>query len=161
VIAGNTSLLILPQRIFASLDEFSLLAVPLFVLTGELMSRGGITEGIVRLARALMGHLRGGLAQANISANMFMAAISGSALADLVAVGSIMIPAMTRDGYRKEYSVAVTSCAALMAPIIPPEYRSRHLWFAYRRFDRCPVRGWRHSRYSRGHQHYGPRRAAS
>jgi C4-dicarboxylate transporter DctM subunit len=117
---SSVPLLIIPQRIFASLDSFSLLAVPLFVLAGELMNIGGITERIVRLSRAGVGHLRGGLAQASIIANMFMSALSGSAVADLVAVGSVMIPTMTKQGYRKEYSVAVTSCAALMGPIIPP-----------------------------------------
>lgn len=114
------SMLIVPQRIVASLDSFALLAVPLFILAGELMNTGGITERIVRFSRAAIGHMRGGLAQANILSNMFLAALSGSSLADLSAVGSMMIPAMTREGYKKSFSVAVTSCAALMAPIIPP-----------------------------------------
>jgi len=117
---GSQSLLIVPQRMVASLDSFALLAVPLFILAGELMNSGGITERIVAFSRAAIGHLRGGLAQANILTNMFLAALSGSSLADLSAVGSMMIPAMTREGYKKSYSVAVTSCAALMAPIIPP-----------------------------------------
>jgi len=120
VLASDGSLLIVPQRMYASLDSFSLLAVPLFVVAGELMNVGGITERIVNFSRAGVGHLKGGLAQANITANMFMSALSGSAVADLVAVGSIMMPAMTKEGYRKDYTVAVTSCAALMGPIIPP-----------------------------------------
>lgn len=120
VATGDQSLLIVPQRVVSSIDSFALLAVPLFVLAGELMNAGGITERIVAFSRAALGHLRGGLAQANILSNMFMAALSGSSLADLSAVGSMMIPAMTREGYNKSYSVAVTSCAALMAPIIPP-----------------------------------------
>jgi tripartite ATP-independent transporter DctM subunit len=117
---GGTSLLIVPQRITASLDSFALLAVPLFILAGELMNSGGITERIVRFSRSAIGHFKGGLAQANILSNMFMAALSGSSLADLSAIGSMMIPAMTKQGYSKPYSVAITSCAALMAPIIPP-----------------------------------------
>ena len=117
---GDQSMLIVPQRVVSSLDSFALLAVPLFILAGELMNTGGITERIVGFSRAALGHLRGGLAQANILSNMFLAALSGSSLADLSAVGSMMIPAMTREGYNKAYSVAVTSCAALMAPIIPP-----------------------------------------
>lgn len=120
VLASDLSLVIVPQRMYSSLDSFSLLAVPLFVVAGELMSTGGITERIVHFSRTGVGHLKGGLAQANVVANMFMSALSGSAVADLVAVGSIMIPAMTKEGYRKDYSVAVTSCAALLGPIIPP-----------------------------------------
>ncbi|WP_421952946.1 TRAP transporter large permease [Pelagibacterium sp.] len=118
--AGDQSILIVPQRIVASLDSFALLAVPLFILAGELMNSSGITQRIVAFSRAAIGHLKGGLAQANILSNMFLAALSGSSLADLSAIGSMMIPAMTREGYKKSYSVAVTSCAALMAPIIPP-----------------------------------------
>jgi len=118
--SSNQSILIVPQRIVASLDSFALLAVPLFILAGELMNASGITQRIVAFSRAAIGHMKGGLAQANILSNMFMAALSGSSLADLSAIGSMMIPAMTREGYKKSYSVAVTSCAALMAPIIPP-----------------------------------------
>ena len=94
--------------------------MPLFILAGELMSVAGITERLVGMSRALIGHLRGGLAQANILTNMFMGAISGSALADLAAIGSMMIPAMKREGYKPAFAVAVTACAAMMAPIIPP-----------------------------------------
>ena len=113
-------LLTVPQRMNASLDSFALLAVPLFILAGELMNTGGITERIVNFSRSAMGHFKGGLAQANILSNMFLAALSGSSLADLSAIGSMMLPAMKREGYRTEYSVAITACAALMAPIIPP-----------------------------------------
>jgi tripartite ATP-independent transporter DctM subunit len=84
------------------------------------MSVAGITERLVNMSRALIGHFRGGLAQANIMTNMFMGAISGSALADLTAIGSIMIPAMKREGYKPAFAVAVTACASMMAPIIPP-----------------------------------------
>ena len=120
VAEGTQTLLIVPQRMIASLDSFALLAVPLFILAGELMNAGGITQRIVGFSRSAIGHLKGGLAQANILSNMFMAALSGSSLADLSAIGSMMIPAMVRNGYSKSYSVAITSCAALMAPIIPP-----------------------------------------
>ena len=120
LIDGQLPVLILAQQYYEALDNFSLLAVPLFVLAGELMSVAGITERLVNMSRALIGHLRGGLAQANIMTNMFMGAISGSALADLTAIGSIMIPAMKREGYKPAFAVAVTACAAMMAPIIPP-----------------------------------------
>lgn len=117
---GQLPVLILAQQFYEALDNFSLLAVPLFVLAGELMSVAGITERLVNMSRALIGHFRGGLAQANIMSNMFMGAISGSALADLTAIGSMMIPAMKREGYKPAFAVAVTACASMMAPIIPP-----------------------------------------
>jgi tripartite ATP-independent transporter DctM subunit len=120
LIGGQVSIVLLAQGYFASIDSFSLLAVPLFLLAGELMAVSGITVRLVDFSRAMMGHLRGGLAQASILTNMFMAAISGSALADLVAVGSIMMPTMKREGYSPRFTAAVTACAAMMAPIIPP-----------------------------------------
>jgi len=120
LVQGQVPGILLPQQMFSSLDNFALLAVPLFVLAGELMSVGGVTERLVAFSRASMGHLRGGLGQANVLTNMFMAAISGSALADLSAIGSMMIPAMKREGYSAQFAVAITACAALMAPIIPP-----------------------------------------
>jgi tripartite ATP-independent transporter DctM subunit len=117
---GELPVLLLAQQFYDALDNFSLLAVPLFILAGELMSVAGITERLVAMSRALIGHVRGGLAQANILTNMFMGAISGSALADLAAIGSMLIPAMKREGYKAGFAVAVTACAAMMAPIIPP-----------------------------------------
>lgn len=117
---GQVPILLLAQRVYDALDNFSLLAVPLFIIAGELMNVGGITERLVAMSRAWIGHLRAGLAQANILTNMFMAAISGSALADLAAIGSVMIPVMKREGYSPAFCVAVTSCAAMIAPIIPP-----------------------------------------
>lgn len=120
LVDGQLPVLLLAQQFYDALDNFSLLAVPLFILAGELMSVAGITERLVGMSRALLGHLRGGLAQANILTNMFMGAISGSALADLAAIGSMMIPTMKREGYKPAFAVAVTACAAMMAPIIPP-----------------------------------------
>lgn len=117
---GQVPVLQLAQSFYQAIDGFALLAVPLFILAGELMSVGGITERLVNMSRALIGHVRGGLAQANILTNMIMAGISGSALADLAAIGSILIPAMKKEGYRADFCVAVTSCASMMAPIIPP-----------------------------------------
>jgi len=90
LVDGQLPVLLLAQQFYDSLDNFSLLAVPLFILAGELMSVAGITERLVALSRALIGHLRGGLAQANILTNMFMGAISGSALADLAASGKLL-----------------------------------------------------------------------
>jgi C4-dicarboxylate transporter, DctM subunit len=120
LVLGDVPLVLLPQMFFVSIDNFSLLAIPLFVLAGELMNVGGITDRIVGFSQALVGHFRAGLAKANIATNTFMSAISGSAIADVTAVGSMMIPAMIRQGYRPEFAVAVTSCAAMLGPIIPP-----------------------------------------
>jgi C4-dicarboxylate transporter DctM subunit len=120
LIEGQVPLLLLPQQFFAALDSFALLAVPLFILAGELMNQARITERFVAMCKALLGHVRAGLAQASLLTNMFMAAISGSAAADLAAIGSMMIPAMRKEGYRKDFIVAVMSCAAMLGPIIPP-----------------------------------------
>lgn len=116
----NVPLVLVAQSYVAAIDNFALLAVPLFLFAGELMAASGITERLVAFSRAMMGHLRGGLAQATVLSNMFMAAISGSALADLVAVGSVMMPTMKQEGYRPRFTAAVTACASMLAPIIPP-----------------------------------------
>lgn len=120
VTGTNVSIVLVAQSYFAAMDSFALLAVPLFLLAGELMAVSGITVRLVDFSRAMMGHLRGGLAQATVLSNMFMAAISGSALADLVAVGSIMMPTMKKEGYNPRFVAAVTACASMLAPIIPP-----------------------------------------
>jgi tripartite ATP-independent transporter DctM subunit len=117
---GQVPLVILPSAWYNSLDSFSLLAVPLFVFSGALMNVAGIAERIIAFALSLLGHVKGGLAQANILTNSFMAAISGSTAADVAAVGSVMIPAMTRQGYRPEFGVAVTACASMLASVFPP-----------------------------------------
>jgi tripartite ATP-independent transporter DctM subunit len=111
---------IMLQRSFAGMNQFSLLAVPLFILAGELMNRGGITERLVRFARALVGHFHGGLAQVTIVSSIFFAGLSGSAVADVSALGSILVPAMEKDGYPRDFAAAVTGAASLIGPIIPP-----------------------------------------
>ncbi|MGH7266616.1 MAG: TRAP transporter large permease [Candidatus Rokuibacteriota bacterium] len=116
----NVPLILIPNRMFSGMDSFPLMAIPFFLLAGEVMNVGGITVRIVRFANALVGHIRGGLAHANIVASMFFAGITGSALADAAAIGSIMIPAMKREGYDEDFSAAVTASAAIMGPIIPP-----------------------------------------
>jgi len=120
LIQGQVPLIILPTAWYNSLDSFSLLAVPLFIFAGALMNVVGIAERIIGFTMSLLGHVKGGLAQANILTNSFMAAISGSTAADVAAVGSIMIPAMTKRGYRPEFGVAVTSCASMLASVFPP-----------------------------------------
>ncbi len=120
VTTSTVPLLVLPQRFFSSLDSFPLMAIPLFILAGALMNVSGITEAIVRFARALVGHVRGGLGQVNIMTSLLFSGISGSAAADVAAVGSMMLPAMKKEGYRPEHSVAITAASAMLGPIIPP-----------------------------------------
>jgi len=110
----------LVQRSFAGVHTFVLLAVPLFILAGEMMNRGGITHRIVNFARAMVGHFHGGLAQVNILASIMFAGLSGSAVADTSSLGAILIPAMEEDGYPKAYSAAVTAASSIIGPIIPP-----------------------------------------
>ncbi len=108
------------QRFFAGMDSFTLLCIPGFTLAGNLMNQGGISDKLLEFADALVGHLRGGLAYANILASMVFAGISGTALADTVALGGIEIPMMVNQGYDTPFSVAVTAASSCMGPIIPP-----------------------------------------
>lgn len=117
---GDVPLHLIPQRMFTGMDSFPLMAVPFFILAGELMNSAGITQRIVRFSTALVGHIRGGLAHVNIVASMFFAGISGSAVADTAALGSILIPAMEKDGYDTTFSAAVTASSSVIGPIIPP-----------------------------------------
>lgn len=107
-------------RFYNGIDSFPLLAVPFFILAGEIMNAGGITAAIVRFAQSLVGHVRGGLAQVNVLSSMIFAGISGSAVADASAIGKMMIPAMEREGYPRPFAAAVTAAAAVVGPIIPP-----------------------------------------
>jgi tripartite ATP-independent transporter DctM subunit len=107
-------------RLYNGIDSFPLLAVPFFILAGELMNSGGITAAIVRFAQSLIGHVRGGLAQVNILSSMLFAGISGSAVADASAIGKMLVPAMERAGYTRAFAAAVTAAAAVIGPIIPP-----------------------------------------
>jgi tripartite ATP-independent transporter DctM subunit len=107
-------------RAFAGVDSFTLLAIPFFIIAGELMNACGITERIVTFAKSLVGHIHGGLAHVTIVSNMFFSGISGSATADASALGSMMIPAMKKNGFDADYAVAVNASASAMGPIIPP-----------------------------------------
>ncbi|MEW6263254.1 MAG: TRAP transporter large permease [Thermodesulfobacteriota bacterium] len=117
---GDVPLHLIPQRMFTGMDSFPLMAVPFFILAGELMNSAGITQRIIRFATALVGGIRGGLAHVNVVASMFFAGISGSAVADAAALGSILIPAMEDEGYDKTFAAAVVAAAAVIGPIIPP-----------------------------------------
>jgi len=108
------------SRLYNGIDSFPLLAVPFFILAGELMNSGGITARIVRFSQSLVGHFRGGLAQVNIMSAMLFAGISGSAVADASAIGKMLIPAMEANGYKRSFAAAVTAAGAVIGPIIPP-----------------------------------------
>lgn len=116
----NIPLIIIPQRLYSSINSFPLMAVPFFILAGFAMNAGGLTKRLVNLSTALIGHIAGGLAQVNVLVSMFFAGISGSASADASAIGSMLIPAMIEDGYEPSFTVSVTAASACIGPIIPP-----------------------------------------
>lgn len=113
-------LYIIPTRFFEGMDSFVLMAIPLFILAGEIMNRGQIVSRLVRFADALVGKLSGGLAYVNVLGSMFFGGITGSALSDVAALGSMLIPTMEENGYDREFSTAVTAASAIQGPIIPP-----------------------------------------
>lgn len=116
---GVTGMLIVEQMVSGT-SSFVLVAIPLFVLAGQLMNNGGITRRLVRFCNALLGSTRGGLAQVNILASMIFAGISGEAVADTAGLGGVLIPAMKKHGYPAADSAAITASASLAGPIIPP-----------------------------------------
>lgn len=120
MVAGGIPFDIIAQRMFNGLDSFPFMAIPFFVLAGELMNSGGITRRLVNFADTLVGHMKGGLAHVNIVTSMFFAGITGSAIADTSAIGSMLIPAMNKEGYDSDFSAAVTASSSVIGPIIPP-----------------------------------------
>ena len=120
IVAADLPLVIIPQQIVAGMDSFPMLAVPLFILAGFLMDVGGISRRLVTLARSLVGHLPGGLGQVVILAEIFFSGVSGSTSADAAAIGGIMVPQLTANGYSRERSTAIVSAACGMGILIPP-----------------------------------------
>ena len=121
VAVGKIALLmVVIEKMFRGMDSFVLLAIPMFIMCGEVMNRGGITTAIVRFADLLVGRVRGGLAYVNTLASTFFAGITGYALSDIASLGSILIPAMEEQGYTKDFSCAVTAATAIQGPLIPP-----------------------------------------
>jgi tripartite ATP-independent transporter DctM subunit len=108
------------QRMVTGIDSFVLISIPFFMLTGRLMNAGGITNDLFRFARSLIGPIRGGMAHANVIANMILAGMSGSAVADAGGMGVVVIKAMSNQGYRRELAGAITVAASTIGPIIPP-----------------------------------------
>ncbi|MCU0900432.1 MAG: TRAP transporter large permease [Cypionkella sp.] len=113
-------IVLLYRNVYEGMNSFPLMAIPFFMLAGELMNRGGISARIVGFAQAMVGHFRGGLAQVNVVDSMLFAGISGSAVADVSALGSIIIPQMEKKGYPKPFAAAITAASAIIGPIIPP-----------------------------------------
>lgn len=111
---------VIPQKLYSGIDTFVLLCIPGFVLAGNLMNSGNITDQIIRLSNAMVGHIRGGLGLANIAGSMLFGGISGTAVADTASIGSVMIPGMAKHGYDKPFSAAVTAASSTIGPIIPP-----------------------------------------
>ena len=109
---GNIPLLVVPQRIFTGVDSFPLLAIPLFIMAGELMEQSGISARLVRLAQVLVGWLRGGIGMSVVVTEVFFSGISGSTVADTSALGTTMIPAMRRAGYSAPQAATI-ACAAV------------------------------------------------
>jgi tripartite ATP-independent transporter DctM subunit len=120
LLIADIPLSIVPQKMFAGLNSFVLLCIPGFILAGNLMNAGGITERIIGFTNNFVGHIRGGLGLANVGSSMGFAGISGTALADTASIGSVMIPAMKKEGYDADFSAAVTSSSSTVGPIIPP-----------------------------------------
>lgn len=117
---GEYSILLVAQKIFNGMDLFSLMAIPLFILSGDLMNLGGVTDRLIRFSGLLVGHIRGGLAHTLVVAEMLLSGITGSAVADASALGTVLIPSMTKEGYDVDFSAAVVASAATLGPIIPP-----------------------------------------
>ncbi len=108
------------RNLYTGMDSFPLMALPFFLLAGEIMNRGGITTRLVDFAQAMIGHLRGGLAHVNILSSFLFAGMSGSAVADVSALGRTLIPAMEREGYTRKFAAAITAASSIIGPIIPP-----------------------------------------
>ncbi|MGX1098599.1 TRAP transporter large permease [Amorphus sp. MBR-141] len=113
-------MLAFPQKMIAGIDNFVLLTIPFFILAGNLMNSANLTQQIVRFAQILVGRVKGGLAAVNVIASMMFSGVSGAATAEASALGSVMIPAMRRDGYDPAYAAALTAAGSLLGPMVPP-----------------------------------------
>ncbi|MDP3258567.1 MAG: TRAP transporter large permease subunit [Bosea sp. (in: a-proteobacteria)] len=117
---GDIMLVIVPQNMASSLNSFTLLAIPFFIMAAAVMNVGGITTRLVALATSLVGHFRGGLGQANVVTNTLLAGVSGSSTADASAIAKLMVPEMEKHGYHRAFSCALTSASSTLANLIPP-----------------------------------------
>ena len=121
VSSGQWALLpVVPEKLFYGMDTFVLVAVPMFLLAGEIFSEGGISERLIAFADALFGWIRGGIAQVSVGAAIFFAGITGVALGEIAALGRVFIPAMVKDGYPAPLAAAIIASASIIGPTIPP-----------------------------------------
>lgn len=120
LLISGIPVVVMAQKVFAGMDVFVLLSIPGFILAGNLMNNGGITERIIRFANAMVGWVRGGLGLTNIAASMFFGGVTGTAVADAASIGGVMIPGMKKAGYPADFSAAVTAASSTVGPIIPP-----------------------------------------
>jgi tripartite ATP-independent transporter DctM subunit len=111
---------VMPQKMYAGMDVFVLLSIPGFILAGNLMNHGGITERIIRFAQSLVGWIRGGLGLSNVAASMLFGGVTGTAVADAASLGGVLIPGMKKAGYPADFAAAVTAASSTVGPIIPP-----------------------------------------
>lgn len=117
---GQTDIMVVAQNMVSGMNSFSLMAIPFFMLAGEIMDRGGLSVRIVRFAKLIVGRIRGGLGYTAILATIVFSGLSGSAVADAAALGAILIPLMVKNGYKKSRSIAFIAAGAIVAPMIPP-----------------------------------------
>ena len=120
LIGADIPLILMPMKMYSGIDVFVLLSIPGFIIAGNLMNQGGLTEKIISFCNHLLGHIRGGLALVNVGASMLFAGISGTAISDTASMGSVMIPAMKKEGYDADFSCAITAASSTVGPIIPP-----------------------------------------
>jgi tripartite ATP-independent transporter DctM subunit len=120
LLAKGVPLVVVPMKMYSGIDVFVLLSVPGFILAGNLMNHGGLTAKIITFCNHLFGHIRGGLALANVGISMLFAGISGTAISDTASIGAVMIPAMKREGYDGAFASAITAVSSTVGPIIPP-----------------------------------------
>ncbi|MEQ9812269.1 MAG: TRAP transporter large permease [Azospirillaceae bacterium] len=111
---------LVPERLYQGMDIFVLMAVPLFILTGEVIGAGNIADRLIHLANVVVGWLKGGLAHVNIAASLLFSGITGIALGDIAAIGRVLIPAMVKEGYSAAYAAAVTASSSIIGPLVPP-----------------------------------------
>ncbi|SFL64740.1 TRAP transporter large permease [Halanaerobium salsuginis] len=118
----NLPPMVVVQQMVSGINSFSLMAIPFFIIAGEIMGQGGISDRLIKFSNVIIGWMRGGLAMVNILASMFFGGISGSSVADVSSIGSIMIPMMEQKGYDKDYSINVTITSSVQGIIIPPSH---------------------------------------
>ena len=120
VLIKDLTFILVAQKMFTGMDSFLLTAIPLFILAGNLMNAANLTKELVAFCKIIVGHIRGGLAHANVLISMIFAGMTGAGVSDTAAIGSILIPGMVKDGYKPGFTCAVTAISSTVGPVIPP-----------------------------------------